>query len=66
LASPADEFSFVRIDANRRIHEVFRSLQAEIKEVLKGMKPPKKLKKERKGEKKAEGKPKEKEKKKGA
>jgi hypothetical protein len=53
---------FVRIDANRSIHEVFKSLQAEIKEVLKGMKPPKKLKKERKGE----GKPKEKEQKKGA
>ena len=41
----ADEFSFVRIDANGSIHEVFKSLQTQIKEVLKGMKPPKKLKK---------------------
>ena len=62
----ADEFRFVRIDANRSIHDVFKSLQVEIKEVLKGMKPPKKLKKERKGEKKPEGKPKGKEQKKGA
>jgi len=50
----ADEFDFVRIDANRTIHEVFQSLRAEIGELLKGMKPPKKLKKE--------GKPKEKKK----
>jgi dTMP kinase len=63
----ADEFGFVRIDANGSIHEVFKSLQMEIKEVLKGMKPPKKPKKEGKGEKKAEEKPKQKkeEKKKG-
>jgi len=56
----SDEFGFVRIDANRSIHEVFKSLQTQIKEVLKGMKPPKKPKKEGKREKKAEGKPKEK------
>jgi dTMP kinase len=37
----AGEFNFVRIDANRSIREVFQSLQAEIKELLKGMKPPK-------------------------
>ena len=53
----ADEFGFVRIDANHNIHGVFQSLQAEIKEVLKDMKPPKKLKKEKK----AEEQPKEKE-----
>jgi dTMP kinase len=51
----ADEFGFVRIDANASIREVFQSLRAEIKEALKGMKPPKKPKK------KAEEKPKEKE-----
>ena len=39
--SIADEFSFVCLDANRSIHEVFRTLQGEIKTVLKGMKPPK-------------------------
>lgn len=66
----ADEFNFVRIDANRSIHEVFQSLQAEIKALIKGMKPSKRLKKEQKEEKgkeekeKAEGKPKEKEEKK--
>lgn len=42
----ADEFDFVRIDANRSIHEVFQSLRAEIGELLKSMKPPKELKKE--------------------
>ncbi len=57
----ADEFNFVRIDANHSIHEVFQSLQAEIKALAKGMKPPKRLKKEQKEEKKAEEKPKEKE-----
>jgi dTMP kinase len=69
----ADEFNFVRIDANRSIREVFQSLQAEIKELLKGMKPPKQPKeakkeaggkpkeKEEKGKKKGEEKPKEKE-----
>ena len=46
----ADEFGFVRIDANRSIHEVFQSLQTEIKELVKGMKPPKKPKKEKKAE----------------
>ena len=50
-----DEFDFVRVDANCSIHQVFRSLRTEIKELIKGMKPPKKPKK------KAEGKPKEKE-----
>jgi dTMP kinase len=55
----ADEFGFVRIDANGSILQVFQSLRAEIKEVLKGMKPPKKPKK------KAEEKPREKEEKKG-
>ncbi len=58
--SMTDEFGFVRIDANGSIHEVFKSLQAQIKEVLKGMKPPKKPKKEEKGEKKSEEKAKEK------
>ncbi len=57
----ADEFKFVRIDANRSIHEVFQSLQAEIKDLIKGMKPPKKLMKELE-EKKAEEEAKEKEK----
>lgn len=58
----ADEFGFVRIDANGSIHEVFQLLQAQIKEVLKGMKPPKKpkaakeAKKEVKEPKKGEGK----------
>ncbi len=56
----ADEFNFVRIDANHSIHEVFQSLQAEIKALIKGMKPPKRLKKEEE-KKKAEEKPKEKE-----
>jgi dTMP kinase len=54
----ADEFSFMRIDANRSIREVFQSLQAEIKELLKDMKPPKQPKEAKKE---AEGKPKEKE-----
>jgi len=57
----ADEFKFVRIDANRSIHEVFQSLQAEIKDLIKGMKPPKKLMKELE-EKRAEEEAKEKEK----
>ena len=48
----ADEFDFTRIDANRSIHEVFQSLRAEIKALIKGMKPPKGLKKEQKEEKK--------------
>jgi thymidylate kinase len=52
----ADEFSFARIDANCSIREVFQSLQAEIRTLVKGMKPPKKLRKEKK----AEGKVKEK------
>ncbi|MDY6876200.1 MAG: thymidylate kinase [Chloroflexota bacterium] len=47
----ADEFNFVRVDANRSIHEVFQSLQTEIKALVKGMKPPKGLKKVQKEEK---------------
>ena len=58
----ADEFNFVRIDANRSIREVFQSLQAEIEELVKGMKPPKQPKEAKKE---AERKPKEKEEKKG-
>ena len=57
----ADEFNFVRIDANCSIREVFQSLQAEIKELLKGMKPPKQPKEAKKE---AERKSKEKEEKK--
>ena len=52
----ADEFDFVRVDANRTIHKVFQSLRAEIWELLKSMKPPKELKEEIGEEKKAEGK----------
>jgi len=58
----ADEFNFVRIDANCSVREVFQSLQAEIKELIKDMKPPKKPKEAKKE---AERKPKEKEEKKG-
>ena len=50
----ADEFDFVRIDANRTIHEVFQSLRAEIRELLKSMKLPKELRKEIAAGKKAE------------
>ena len=39
----ADEFDFVRVDANGSILDVFRSLRGEISELIKGMKPPKKL-----------------------
>ncbi len=60
----ADEFDFVRIDANRTIHEVFQSLRAEIWELLRSMKPPKELKKKMEEEKKAEGRLKEPEEKK--
>ncbi|TEU21959.1 MAG: thymidylate kinase [Anaerolineales bacterium] len=66
----ADEFNFARIDANCSIREIFQSLQAEIKELLKGMKPPKGPKetkkkaerkaKEKEDKKKGEEKPKEK------
>ena len=52
----ADEFGFVRIDANRSIHEVFKSLQAEIRGVLKSMKPPKKARREEKGDEERKGK----------
>jgi len=37
--SIADEFAFVWIDANQTIHEVFRSLQAQISKVIRDMKP---------------------------
>ncbi len=57
----ADEFDFVRIDANRSIREVFQSLQGEIKELIKDMKPPKQPKEAKKE---AQGKPKEREEKK--
>ena len=56
----ADEFGFVRINANRSIHEVFQSLQAEVRQLVKGMKPPEKPKKKKK----IEEKPKEEKKKK--
>jgi len=39
----ADEFHFVRVDANGSILDVFRTLRGEISELIKGMKPPKKL-----------------------
>jgi len=38
----ASEFGFLRVDANRPIAAVFRSLRREIAELVKGMKPPKK------------------------
>jgi dTMP kinase len=57
----ADEFNFVRIDANCSVRKVFQALQVEIKELIKDMKPPKKPKEAKKG---AERKPKEKEEKK--
>jgi dTMP kinase len=42
----ADEFNFVRVDANGSILDVFRVLRDEIRELIKGMKPPKMLMKE--------------------
>jgi dTMP kinase len=45
----ADEFGFVRVDANGTIHEVFQSLKAEIANVIVDMKPPKKAKGDKKG-----------------
>ena len=42
----AEEYGFVRIDANQSILEVFQSLQAEIQQIIKGMKPRKKVKAE--------------------
>ena len=39
----ADEFDFARVDANGSILDVFRTLRGEISELIKGMKPPKKL-----------------------
>ena len=57
----ADEFDFVRVDANRSIHEVFITLRSEIETLIKDMKPPKQPKKEKKSEKQAEAKAKEQE-----
>lgn len=37
----ADEFNFMRIDANQGIHEVFLTLKKEINALIKEMKPPK-------------------------
>lgn len=42
----AEEFGFIRLDANKSILEVFQTLQAEIRQVIKGMKPRKKKGKE--------------------
>jgi thymidylate kinase len=39
----ADEFNFVRVDANGSILDVFRTLRDGIRELIKGMKPPKEL-----------------------
>lgn len=47
----SEEFGFVRIDANESILEVFQTLRAEIKQVIKGMKPTKKPDKEQPKEK---------------
>lgn len=41
----SEEFGFVRVDANASILEVFQTLRAEIKQVIKAMKPTKKLEK---------------------
>jgi dTMP kinase len=41
----AEEFEMVNVDANRSIHEVYVDLKAEILKIIKGMKPPKRLKK---------------------
>jgi len=49
----AGEFGFVRIDANRGIHDVFQDLQAGIEEVVKDMKPPKQPKEGKKDAKRA-------------
>jgi len=46
----ADEFDFVRVDANESILDVFRTLRGEISELIKGMKPSKKLVRERERE----------------
>ncbi len=40
-----EEFGFVRVDANKSILEVFQTSRAEIKQVIKGMKPAKKVQK---------------------
>ncbi len=41
----AEEFEMVHVDANRSIHDVFTDLRSEIGNLIKGMKPPKHLKK---------------------
>jgi dTMP kinase len=48
----ADEFRFVRVDANRSIHAVFKDLQAGIREAIKDMKPAKRRKDGKKEDKK--------------
>lgn len=53
-----EEFDFVRIDASRSILEVFKSLQAHIKDQIKDMKPPKKRKVKKVDDDEVEGKPK--------
>jgi dTMP kinase len=47
----AEEFDFVRIDANRTILEVFQSLRARMEEIVQGMRPPKKAKEQEKDKK---------------
>ena len=42
----SEEFGFLRVDANKSILEVFQALRAEIKQVIKGMKPIKRPDKE--------------------
>jgi dTMP kinase len=39
----ADEFDFVRVDANGSILDVFRTLRDEIQDLIRGMKPPREL-----------------------
>jgi dTMP kinase len=55
-----EEFNFVGIDANRSILEVFQALQAEIKTLIKDMKPPKRRKLKKMVEEMEEDKPKDK------
>ncbi|NIM94967.1 MAG: thymidylate kinase [Anaerolineales bacterium] len=50
----AEEFDFVRIDANKDIREVFKALKNEILELIKDMKPLKKAKRKKEDEKKPE------------
>ena len=55
-----EEFNFVRVDASRSILDVFHTLQADIKDQIKDMKPPKRRKAKKAGDVEGEGKPKEK------